>query len=254
MKDDPRSIDGHRVVVVGGASGIGRATAALLLQRGARVACVDRNADALAQTVTELGKDGGTVQAVVMDVGDVIQVRDGMARLISEWGGVEAMLNCAGIVGRTGIQSHLLSVKEFDDVVAVNFRAAFLLSQAVVPAMLETQYGRIVHVASMAGKDGNAGMVAYSASKAGLIGMVKTMGKDYADAGITINAIAPVPIRTPMVEELPQAQLDYLLERIPMGRFGQLDEVAEQLVWMLSPACSFTTGFTFDFSGGRSTY
>lgn len=254
MKDDPRSIDGHRVVVVGGASGIGRATAALLLQRGARVACVDRNADALAQTVTELGKDGGTVQAVVMDVGDVIQVRDGMARLISEWGGVEAMLNCAGIVGRTGIQSHLLSVKEFDDVVAVNLRAAFLLSQAVVPAMLETQYGRIVHVASMAGKDGNAGMVAYSASKAGLIGMVKTMGKDYADAGITINAIAPVPIRTPMVEELPQAQLDYLLERIPMGRFGQLDEVAEQLVWMLSPACSFTTGFTFDFSGGRSTY
>lgn len=254
MKDDPRSIDGHRVVVVGGASGIGRATAALLLQRGARVACVDRNADALAQTVTELGKDGGTVQAVVMDVGDVIQVRDGMARLISEWGGVEAMLNCAGVVGRTGIQSHLLSVKEFDDVVAVNLRAAFLLSQAVVPAMLETQYGRIVHVASMAGKDGNAGMVAYSASKAGLIGMVKTMGKDYADAGITINAIAPVPIRTPMVEELPQAQLDYLLERIPMGRFGQLDEVAEQLVWMLSPACSFTTGFTFDFSGGRSTY
>lgn len=254
MKDDPRSIDGHRVVVVGGASGIGRATAALLLQRGARVACVDRNADALAQTVTELGKDGGTVQAVVMDVGDVIQVRDGMARLIAEWGGVEAMLNCAGIVGRTGIQSHLLSVKEFDDVVAVNLRAAFLLSQAVVPAMLETQYGRIVHVASMAGKDGNAGMVAYSASKAGLIGMVKTMGKDYADAGITINAIAPVPIRTPMVEELPQAQLDYLLERIPMGRFGQLDEVAEQLVWMLSPACSFTTGFTFDFSGGRSTY
>lgn len=254
MKDDPRSIDGHRVVVVGGASGIGRATAALLLQRGARVACVDRNADALAQTVTELGKDGGTVQAVVMDVGDVIQVRDGMARLISEWGGVEAMLNCAGIVGRTGIQSHLLSVKEFDDVVAVNLRAAFLLSQAVVPAMLETQYGRIVHVASMAGKDGNAGMVAYSASKAGLIGMVKTMGKDYADAGITINAIAPVPIRTPMVEELPQAQLDYLLERIPMGRFGQLDEVAEQIVWMLSPACSFTTGFTFDFSGGRSTY
>lgn len=254
MSEDPTLIGGHRVIVVGGASGIGRAAAFLLLQRGARVACVDRNADALAQTVSDLGKDGGAVQGVVMDVGDVEQVRDGMARLISEWGGVEAMLNCAGIVGRTGIKSHLLSVEEFDDVVAVNLRAAFLLSQAVIPAMLETQYGRIVHVASMAGKDGNAGMVAYSASKAGLIGMVKTMGKDYADAGITINSIAPVPIQTPMVDELPKAQLDYLLERIPMGRFGQLDEVAEQLVWMLSPACSFTTGFTFDFSGGRSTY
>lgn len=254
MSEDPRSIDGHRVIVVGGASGIGRATAALLLRRGARVACVDRNVDALAQTVADLGEDGGAVQSVVMDVGDADQVRDGMTRLISDWGGVEAMLNCAGIVGRTGIKSHLLSVEEFDAVVEVNLRAAFLLSQAVIPAMLERQYGRIVHVASMAGKDGNAGMVAYSASKAGLIGMVKTMGKDYADTGITINSIAPVPIQTPMVDELPQAQLNYLLERIPMGRFGQLDEVAEQLAWMLSPACSFTTGFTFDFSGGRSTY
>ncbi len=254
MDEDTRSIDGHRIIVVGGASGIGRATASLLVRRGARVACVDRNADALAGTVAQLRQDGGDVQGIVMDVGDVEQVRHGMGGLITTWGGVEAMLNCAGIVGRTGIKSHLLDVEEFDDVVAVNLRAAFLLSQAVIPAMLEHRYGRIVHVASMAGKDGNAGMVAYSASKAGLIGMVKTMGKDYADAGITINSIAPVPIQTPMVDELPQAQLDYLLERIPMGRFGGLEEVAEQLVWMLSPACSFTTGFTFDFSGGRSTY
>jgi len=254
MDEDTRSIDGHRIIVAGGASGIGRATASLLVRRGARVACVDRNADALAETVAQLGQDGGDVQGVTVDVGDVEQVRHGLGGLITSWGGVEAMLNCAGIVGRTGIKSHLLDVEEFDDVVAVNLRAAFLLSQAVIPAMLEHRYGRIVHVASMAGKDGNAGMVAYSASKAGLIGMVKTMGKDYADAGITINSIAPVPIQTPMVDELPQAQLDYLLERIPMGRFGGLEEVAEQLAWMLSPACSFTTGFTFDFSGGRSTY
>lgn len=254
MTEDPRSIDGHRVIVVGGASGIGRETATLLMRRGARVACVDRNADALDETIADLSKEGDDVRGVVMDVGDADQVRDGLMRLLLEWGGVEALLNCAGIVGRTGIKSHLLDVEEFDDVVTVNLRAAFLLSQAVIPSMLERQYGRIVHVASMAGKDGNAGMVAYSASKAGLIGMVKTMGKDYADAGITINSIAPVPIQTPMVDELPQAQLTYLLERIPMGRFGQLAEVAEQLVWMLSPACSFTTGFTFDFSGGRSTY
>jgi len=254
MDEDTRSIDGHRIIVAGGASGIGRATASLLVRRGARVACVDRNADALAESVAQLRQDGGDVQGVTMDVGDVEQVRHGMGGLITTWGGVEAMLNCAGIVGRTGIRSHLLDVEEFDDVVAVNLRAAFLLSQAVIPAMLEQRYGRIVHVASMAGKDGNAGMVAYSASKAGLIGMVKTMGKDYADAGITINSIAPVPIQTPMVDELPEAQLDYLLARIPMGRLGGLEEVAEQLVWMLSPACSFTTGFTFDFSGGRSTY
>ncbi len=254
MNEDARSVEGHRIVVVGGASGIGRATASLLLRRGARVACVDRNADALFETVAELSKDDADVQAIVMDAGDVRQVQNGLAELIDAWGGVEAMVNCAGIVGRTGIKSHLLTVDEFDDVVAVNLRAAFVLSQAVLPAMIERQYGRIVHVASMAGKDGNAGMVAYSASKAGLIGMVKTMGKDYADAGITINSLAPAPIQTPMVDELPQEQLNYLLERIPMGRFGRLEEVAEQLVWMLSPACSFTTGFTFDFSGGRSTH
>jgi 3-oxoacyl-[acyl-carrier protein] reductase len=127
-------------------------------------------------------------------------------------------------------------------------------SQAVLPGMLEQNYGRILHVASIAGKEGNAGMAAYSATKAGLIGLVKSMAKDYAETGITINALAPAVIQTPMVDALPQATVDYMTAKIPMRRCGTLQEVAAMIAWIVSPACSFTTGFTFDLSGGRATY
>ncbi len=120
--------------------------------------------------------------------------------------------------------------------------------------MTASGYGRILHVASIAGKDGNAGMVSYSASKAGLVGMVKAMGKEYAQTGVTINAIAPAVIRTQMVDEMPESQVDYMLSRIPMNRCGTLDEVAEPISWTVSPAASYTTGFVFDLSGGRAVY
>jgi 3-oxoacyl-[acyl-carrier protein] reductase len=120
--------------------------------------------------------------------------------------------------------------------------------------MLAQNYGRILHVASIAGKEGNAGMAAYSASKAGLIGLVKSMAKDYAETGITINALAPAVIQTPLVDALPQATVDYMTAKIPMRRCGTLAEVAAMIAWIVSPACSFTTGFTFDLSGGRATY
>jgi hypothetical protein len=136
----------------------------------------------------------------------------------------------------------------------VNVHGAFILGKAVLPTMLEQRYGRIVHIASISGREGNAGMLAYSASKAGLIGMVKVQGKEYAENGITVNAIARADIRTPMVAELPDAQVEYMTSRIPMRRCGTLDEVSEMPGWILSPAASFTTGFTFDLSGGRATY
>jgi 3-oxoacyl-[acyl-carrier protein] reductase len=129
-----------------------------------------------------------------------------------------------------------------------------VLSRTVLPQMLKQNFGRILHVASIAGKEGNAGMTAYSASKAGLIGLVKSMAKDYAETGVTINALAPAVILTPMVEVLPQATVDYMTAKIPMRRCGTLEEVSQMIAWIVSPACSFTTGFTFDLSGGRATY
>ena len=143
---------------------------------------------------------------------------------------------------------------DFRRVLEINLIGAFVLSQAVLGALREAGYGRILHIASIAGKEGNAGMVSYSASKAGLIGMVKSMGKEYAQEGITVNALAPAVIWTPMVEAMPQSQVDYMTQRIPMGRLGRLEEVAEMAAWIVSPAASFTTGFTFDLTGGRATY
>lgn len=251
---EPGPLDGHRVIVVGAGSGIGRASARRLADLGARIAAVDRDSRSCQETVDDLNREGGDAEAITLDVTDDEAVSRELVALVSRWGGLEALLNCAGMTGRTGVQSHEVSVEEFDQVYAVNLRAAFTLSCTVLPTLVEGGYGRVLHVSSMAGKDGNAGMVAYSSTKAGLIGMVKSQGKEYAETGVTINALAPAVIHTPMVEALPRHQVEYMTDKIPMKRLGRLDEVAELIAWILSPACSFTTGFTFDFSGGRSVY
>ena len=163
-------------------------------------------------------------------------------------------MNCAGITGHTNVPGHEVDPADFELVYRVNLRGAFLLSRAVLPHMLAREYGRLLHVASIAGKEGNAGMTAYSATKAGLIGMVKSLAKDYVEHGITINALAPAVILTPMVQAMPQASIDYMTAKIPMRRCGELEEAAQLIAWIVSPACSFTTGFTFDLSGGRATY
>jgi 3-oxoacyl-[acyl-carrier protein] reductase len=147
-----------------------------------------------------------------------------------------------------------VDLKDFDEVYRINLRGALIVSQAVLPHMLERNFGRLLHIASIAGKDGNAGMTAYSATKAGLIGMIKSMGKDYAETGVTINALAPAVIRTPMVAALPEATVKYMTDKIPMKRCGELEEAAQMIAWIVSPACSFTTGFTFDLTGGRAVY
>lgn len=245
------SIEHHTFAVVGAAAGIGRATAIRLVQAGARVACLDRDVDGVLQLASEIGD---AAVAVGCDVADLDQIPDAFAEVVGWAGQVHGLVNCAGITGVTGAPSHDVPVSDFCEVVRVNLEGAFVLTHTVLPHLLEYDYGRILHVASIAGKEGNAGMVSYSASKAGMIGMVKAQGKEYADTNITINALAPAVIRTAMVDAMPEEQVRYMTDKIPMKRCGTLEEAAELIAWIVSPACSFTTGFTFDLSGGRAVY
>jgi 3-oxoacyl-[acyl-carrier protein] reductase len=244
----------YTVAVVGAASGIGQAAASLLGGHGAAVACLDLDgagAEASAQAIIAAG---GRASAQALDVTVEATIAPALDAAERAFGQLHALVNCAGITGTTNIRAHQVELDDFDRVYRVNLRGAMALSKAVLPGMLARDYGRLLHVASIAGKEGNAGMAAYSATKAGLIGLVKSMAKDYAESGITINALAPAVIRTPMVDALPEAQVTYMTDKIPMKRCGELDEVAAMIAWIVSPACRFTTGFTFDLSGGRATY
>jgi NAD(P)-dependent dehydrogenase (short-subunit alcohol dehydrogenase family) len=245
-----RSRPGYRVAVTGAASGIGRAAVERFVAMGCEVLAVDRDAAGLASLWASV--PGCTPCEV--DLLDEAATRAALGAPAGQSSPLDALINCAGITGATDLAADQVDVAGFDRVVAVNLRAALTLSQAVLPGMLERRFGRILHVASIAGKEGNPGMTAYSASKAGLIGMVKSMGKDYATRGITVNALAPAVIQTPLVDALPRATVDYMTQKIPMQRCGTLDEAAALIAWIVSPACSFCTGFTFDLSGGRATY
>lgn len=246
---------GGAIVVTGAARGIGRAAVERLARRGPAVVAVDRDPEALQRAAEEISADlGRPVVALAADVTDEAAVTDLFDRIGRMHGGVSVLVNSVGITGRTGIRAHEVPTENFEAVYAVNLRAAFLLTRAVLPMMLEAKYGRILHLASIAGKEGNAGMLAYSATKAGLIGLVKSAAKDYADTGITINALAPAVILTDLVAAMPPQQVRYMTDRIPMARTGTLEEASAMIDFITSPDCGFTTGFTFDLSGGRATY
>jgi NAD(P)-dependent dehydrogenase (short-subunit alcohol dehydrogenase family) len=189
-----------------------------------------------------------------LDITDEKQVQGTVEEIISHFGQIDILVNSAGITGETNIKSHETNTDDVRNVFEVNFFGSYFTSKHVLPYMLIQNYGRILHIASIAGKEGNAGMVGYSASKAAVIGMAKVQGKEYADTGITINAMAPAVVQTAMVDALPEEQVKYMAEKIPMKRFGTLDEVANLVGYIVSPINSFTTGFTFDLSGGRATY
>lgn len=248
------SFAGRTVVVVGAASGIGRSCAVHLGSLGATVPCLDLDLAGAEETAAEIRDGGAGAWAASVDVTEAPSASEATAAAIESAGRIDGLLNTAGITGATNLSTHEVDPEDFDRVYRVNLRGALLTTQAVLPHMLEHGYGRILHIASIAGKEGNAGMAAYSATKAGLIGLVKTMGKEYATTGVTINAMAPAVIQTPMVDALPQAQVDYMTEKIPMRRTGALQEVADLAAFALSPMCSFTTGFTFDLTGGRAVY
>ncbi len=241
--------EGYTAVVTGAASGVGAAVAARLAAEGVRVACLDR--DDPTGTVEKIGN--GAIGAR-LDITDASGCETTTADVIAAFGKIDALVNCAGIVGKTNITSDVADVADFELVLRINLTGALLISQPALRHMRERGYGRVLHIASVAGKEGNAGMAAYSASKAGLIGLVKCMGKEFAETGVTVNALAPAVIRTPMVAAMPEAQVKYMTDKIPMKRCGELDEAAAMVAWIVSPECSFTTGFTFDLTGGRAVY
>jgi 3-oxoacyl-[acyl-carrier protein] reductase len=244
----------YHVAIVGAGSGIGKAAALLMARQGVTVHAIDRDKAGAEKTAREIAGAGGKSTAHAADIADEKSAIECFERLLSSVEQLHGMVNCAAITGKTNIKAHEVALDNFDEVYRINLRGALIVSQAILPHMLAKGYGRLLHIASIAGKDGNAGMIAYSATKAGLIGMVKSMGKDYAETGITINALAPAVIRTPMVAALPDATIKYMTDKIPMKRTGELEEAAQMIAWIVSPACSFTTGFTFDLTGGRATY
>ncbi len=240
----------YRVAVAGAASGIGLAVA----QRLHTMRCTVLALDADAKGLRALEENCPGIAALRVDLLDDGATRATLAGLPAASAKLDALINCVGITGRTNVPAAEVDIGEFDRIVTLNLRGALTLSQAVLPGMIERGYGRVLHVASIAGKEGNPGMAAYSASKAALIGLVKSMAKDCATTGVTVNALAPAVIRTPLVDALPQATVEYMTQRIPMQRCGTLEEAASMVAWIVSPACSFCTGFTFDLSGGRATY
>lgn len=247
------AFDGQVAIVTGAASGIGAATARILAQRGAHVIAADLDETRLSAVTNDIVASGGAATAIATDISNP----DAVAALVAaaeQAGALRVLVNSAGITGILGSRLHELPIEEFDRVIGINLRGAILLTQAVLPAMLAAKYGRIMHVASIAGKEGNPRMTPYDASKSGLIGFVKGAAKEYAVDGVLINAMAPAVIRSPMIEGEPQDVVDYMVSRIPMGRMGEPEEVAEVIAFAVSPACSFTTGFVFDTSGGRATY
>ena len=252
--NDQFRVDNKIAIVTGAASGIGRASAQLLSQRGAKVVASDRDSENLNKVVDELKSQGLEVTAIVCDMSDPDSIRNLVAQTKKLHGRVDIGVNSAGITGPLGKKAHEVELAEFDLTISINLRGAFVLSQELFKEMVPNKWGRIVHVASIAGKDGNPNMAPYNASKAGLIGIVKGMGKEYADTGVTINAVAPAVIRTNMITDQPDQVLQYMISKIPMGRVGEPEEVAQTIAFACSPACSFTTGFVFDSSGGRTVY
>jgi len=239
---------GRRAVVTGGASGIGRAVAVRLAAEGARVAIWDRDAAGAEAAAAEI--EGIPVP---LDITDWSAVEAAASRTAEAFGGIDVLVCSAGITGPT-VPVVDFPVAGFRDVFAINVFGLFHCNKAVVPVMQGGGYGRIVNIASVAGKEGNPNASAYSASKAAVIGFTKSLGKELAASGILVNAVTPAAVRTAIFDQMPQSHIDFMLSKIPMGRFGTVDEIAAVVTWAASEDCGFTTASVFDASGGRATY
>ncbi|HOA92959.1 MAG TPA: SDR family NAD(P)-dependent oxidoreductase [Quisquiliibacterium sp.] len=244
---------GRRAVVTGGASGIGLAIAARFAASGARVALWDVDGAAAIRAAAQLAPGGGTHLGVAVDVVDERSVAAALAATVAQFAGVDILVCSAGITGpnRTTWE---YDPADWRRVMDVNVNGVFLCNRAVVPGMLERDYGRIINIASIAGKDGNPNASAYSTSKAAVIGLTKSIGKETARTGIRVNCITPAAVRTPIFDQMSQEHIDFMLSKIPMGRFGLVEEIASMVAWLASEECSFSTGAVFDVSGGRAVY
>ena len=252
MSENKVSYADQVVVITGAARGIGAATARLVAERGGQVFALDIARDGLTALQKELSLPDN--QVATIDLGSQESVKENIDAIFKLTGRIDALINTAGVVGPTNVKVEDVRWEDFESTVRINLFGTVWLTQAVVPYMKKAKYGRIAHVASIAGKEGNPGMTPYNVSKSGMIGFVKGVAKEIAPDGITINSLAPAVIRTPMNADTSDETLKYMISRIPMGRVGEAEEVAEILAFMGSSACSFTTGFTFDASGGRATY
>lgn len=240
-------------IVTGAAEGLGYGIAERLGSEGARVVIVDMNGETAEQASKSLGERGIAAEVVIGDVGDEDTARRAARIAADRWGRIDILVNNAGIAGHSA-NVWDLSVEEMDRVYRTNLRGVFSFCHHVIPYMLERDYGRIVNIASIAGKEGNPKAVPYSATKAGVIGLTKSIGKELARTGVRVNCVTPAVVRTRILEQLTQEHIDYMISKIPMGRTGEVSEVAALVAWLSSRECSFSTGAVFDISGGRATY
>ena len=245
---------GQVAIVTGGASGIGAAIAARLATEGAKVVLFDNNESGLSEQMDKMKFSTLNVSQAVVDITKEKQVRKAFREVMETHERLDVVVNSAGIVGPTSTNIADYTLSSFKQVLAINLTGSFLITKYAIENMLPRNYGRILLIASIGGKEGNPGMVGYATSKSGVMGLVKSIGKEYAETGITVNGIAPAVIATPMNVDTDPRMMEYMLDKIPMKRLGLVDEVAALVCWICSKEASFNTGFVFDLSGGRATY
>ncbi|HEX8010792.1 MAG TPA: SDR family NAD(P)-dependent oxidoreductase [Casimicrobiaceae bacterium] len=237
-------------VITGGASGIGLAVARRLIASGGRVSLWDRDPAALEQARSDLG---AAVDVRVVDVAEAASVESAAQATVDALERIDALVCSAGITG-PNTTTWDYPVDAWRQVIEINLNGVFLCNRAVVPLMLRQDHGRIVNIASVAGKEGNPNASAYSASKAAVIGLTKSLGKELARTGVRVNCVTPAAVKTAIFDQMTQAHIDFMLSKIPMARFGQVEEIAALVAWLCTEECSFSTGAVFDLSGGRATY
>jgi 3-oxoacyl-[acyl-carrier protein] reductase len=242
--------NGRVAIVTGGAMGIGLAVAQRLIASGGRVSLWDRDSEALEKAKLVLGS---ATDVRVVDVTNADLVEATAREAASTLGRIDALVCSAGITG-PNTTTWNYPVDAWRQVIEVNVNGVFYCNRAVVPIMLKTDYGRIVNIASVAGKEGNPNAPAYSTSKAAVIGLTKSVGKELAKSGIRVNCVTPAAVKTAIFDQMTQAHIEFMLSKIPMARFGAVEEIAALVAWLCTEDCSFSTGAVFDLSGGRATY